>query len=86
MVEAIRKIKDSKLFVTGGGIFYWDKIAPLKVSCFIWRAMAGRILVADELLKRWFQIPSNICHLCNNELEMVDHVLIRCPFAVTALE
>lgn len=63
-VEVIKKNLDSKVTSTGGEKINWLKIVSLKVLCFIWREMSGRILVVEALSNRGIHIPSTRCHIC----------------------
>ncbi|CAI9271124.1 unnamed protein product [Lactuca saligna] len=85
-VEVVRKIIDLKLIATGGVNFMCNKITPLKVLCFVWRAVGGRILIVVELLRKRVQVPSISCHLCDSGMETADHVLINCRFAECVME
>ena len=60
-------------------IWRWD--APLKILCFLWLALSGRILTWDVLCKRGFSGP-NICLLCMEAAESVDHLFCQCTFSL----
>jgi len=59
---------------------------PLKVRCFSWRAMLGRIPFNELLASRGVNIPSTLWVLCNLENESVDHLLLHCNYAKTVQE
>lgn len=59
----------------------WSKIVPIKVSCFIWRALLGRIPSAEALIRRGIHLNSSICSLCNSNVECYNHILLGCGFA-----
>ncbi|KAG8045880.1 hypothetical protein GUJ93_ZPchr0008g13589 [Zizania palustris] len=57
----------------------WKCVAPLKVRCFLWLAMRGRIQVGEQLGKKmWAGNPH--CKLCH-QIESVDHLLFQCPLS-----
>ncbi|KAL7587442.1 hypothetical protein Lser_V15G40495 [Lactuca serriola] len=81
IVKIMRKLLESKLIPFKGPAIWWSKLIPLKVSGFIWRAVLGRIPVADTLATRGIIIPNNLCPLCNKETETVDHILVTCEYS-----
>lgn len=58
-----------------------DKAIPLKIKCFIWRAVSNRISVAANLEVRGIKVPSVTCPLCNKEKEASGDLLINCHVA-----
>ncbi|CAI9285088.1 unnamed protein product [Lactuca saligna] len=81
IVKIMRKLLESKLIPFKGLTIWWSKLIPLKVSGFIWRALLGRIPVADTLATRRIIIPNNLCPLCNKETKTVDHILVTCEYS-----
>ncbi|CAI9300834.1 unnamed protein product [Lactuca saligna] len=61
--------------------FQWLKEIPLKVSCFTWRAQAGRIPSVNELSKRGVYVESLTCQMCEEIEECLDHTLVACSYA-----
>lgn len=57
----------------------WRVKAPPKMKTFLWKAMAGVILVSERLVKRGVTMDAG-CKRCGRE-ENVDHVLLHCDFA-----
>jgi hypothetical protein len=51
-----------------------------RVSFFIWVAALGKILTAENLRKRHIILVSWCC-LCKMDGEIVDHLLLHCPFS-----
>ena len=50
-----------------------------KINIFFWLLLQDKILTQDNLAKRG-QILPNRCCLCMQDLEMVNHMFIHCPF------
>ncbi|XP_071694404.1 uncharacterized protein [Rutidosis leptorrhynchoides] len=55
-----------------------NNLVPKKVEVFIWRARKGRIPVHVELDKRWIDLHSVRCPLCDDDIESVDDSLFSC--------
>lgn len=81
LVSSMRKIIDSKFILYKGPVIRWTNLAPLKARCFVWRAMLGRIPVQSLLHERGVSSSSQICVLCGNENETVNHLFIHCAFS-----
>ncbi|XP_071728522.1 uncharacterized protein [Rutidosis leptorrhynchoides] len=58
-----------------------NKMVPLKIELFIWRARRHRIPVRVELDKREIDLGYIRCPICDDGLEDVDHALFKCKFA-----
>ena len=55
----------------------WKTGVQPKISLFTWEAIWGEILTCDQLQKRGFTL-ANRCHLCLEEEETMDHLLLHC--------
>ncbi|KAJ3693709.1 hypothetical protein LUZ60_009189 [Juncus effusus] len=72
--------------INPGVIIWWQKHlwkikTPSKVKLFLWLAIHGKILTADNLLKRGW--PSNpCCVMCLRAHETGSHLLSDCPYAM----
>ncbi|XP_071707923.1 uncharacterized protein [Rutidosis leptorrhynchoides] len=55
-----------------------NRLVPLKVAVFIWRARRNRLPVLSELDKRGIDLHSVLCPLCEEAVEKVDHALFSC--------
>ena len=64
----------------------WSKLVSLNVRCFIWRALARRIPVSSNLSIRGIAIESDLCTLCEAEIETEDHLLVKCKIAEEVCE
>ncbi|KAD6796752.1 hypothetical protein E3N88_07648 [Mikania micrantha] len=52
----------------------WSRWIPVKISCFLWRALQNRIPVARFLVARGVPLQYTACSKCHVEMEDVDHV------------
>ncbi|KAL7597976.1 hypothetical protein Lser_V15G26000 [Lactuca serriola] len=84
IVNALRQQIDSNPFPFDGAVISWSKSIPLKIRCFIWRAVLDRLPVAMNLARRGVSLESSTCPLCNNDQESRDHLLIKCEVATEA--
>jgi hypothetical protein len=60
--------------------FCWNHVVLPKAGCFAWLTIKHRILTSDRL-SRLHIAPSFNCLFCNECEEIVDHLLLTCPFA-----
>jgi hypothetical protein len=58
----------------------WGVHAPKRVSFFAWSAAWGRILTADNLMRRGYQLAGWCC-MCRQDGETINHLLIHCAKA-----
>jgi zinc-binding in reverse transcriptase len=57
----------------------WKIMAPLRVSFFTCLRLRNAILTVDNLKRRGWQMV-NICYMCYNEEETVQHLFSKCVF------
>ncbi len=58
----------------------WQIKIHLRIKIFLWLAARNRILTADLLAKKGWHRPS-ICLLCCGNVEDLEHLFFRCPYA-----
>ena len=58
----------------------WGVHAPRRVAFFVWSASWGRILTANNLMRRGYQLAGWCC-MCCRDGETINHLLIRCDLA-----
>jgi hypothetical protein len=63
-----------------GADLIWGSWAPLRVKLFLWLACRKRVWTADRRLRRRLDTHTS-CLLCDQENEMVDHILVSCSWA-----
>ena len=60
------------------GTTRWSTLVPEKVSIFIWRVVKERIPIRVLLDRCGIDIPSILCPLCEEVVENIYHILVRC--------
>ena len=80
-VAALRALIDQNPNLPSLRLIEWRKEVPMKVLCFAWRAMMGRIPTGEALSLRGCSVPSLVCSFCRTETENADHILVNCPLA-----
>lgn len=84
-VKNLTKLVDSKIAAPSNSVqINWSKAVPLKIRCFIWRAIPDRIPVLSNLETRGVILQSSMCPLCKEEKETGEHLLIKCKIAKEA--
>ncbi|XP_071714763.1 uncharacterized protein [Rutidosis leptorrhynchoides] len=58
-----------------------NRLVPLKVELFVWRARHNRLPTRVELDKHGIDLGSIRCPICDDGLEMVEHLIISCKVA-----
>ncbi|XP_071698905.1 uncharacterized protein [Rutidosis leptorrhynchoides] len=58
-----------------------NKLIPQEIAIFVWRVLRSRVPVRFELEKRGIEIDSNLCPMCDKDVESVEHVIISCKYA-----
>ncbi|KAI3700881.1 hypothetical protein L2E82_45522 [Cichorium intybus] len=81
-VAAVRNRIDGLVGSLAGMKFKWLKEVPLKVNCFIWRAIKGIIRSASALRNKGINVEELNCTYCNTEEEDANHMLIRGSLAI----
>ena len=79
-----RLLSSRNVISLGGTVGLWKAIwgleVPNKVKNFIWRANVNCLPTKLALKRKQIDI-SEICPICNDNVEDVIHILIKCPFA-----
>ena len=60
----------------------WKSRAPSWCRFFTWLALRDRCWTADQLARRWLP-HQDACPFCDQEDEIIDHILLTCVFART---
>ena len=63
-----------------GWKLFWKVKLPMKVLNFIWKLLHDSLPVFQKLRCRGIA-ASNVCLMCNEEEETVNHLFLQCPFA-----
>jgi hypothetical protein len=59
----------------------WGVRVPRRVAFFTWSAVWGRILTADNLMRRGYHLAGR-CYMCCCEGETIGHLLLHCSKAM----
>nr|GEX49506.1 hypothetical protein [Tanacetum cinerariifolium] len=80
-VKHIRELIDEKILraVTYVEETSWCKFVPRKVNVFIWRLKCGWIPIRSILDHIGIDLDSTLCPCCENAVETIDHIMVRCP-------
>ncbi|XP_020672051.1 uncharacterized protein LOC110092048 [Dendrobium catenatum] len=63
----------------------WHKNYSLKHSVYVWLALVGGLKTHDALRLRNIVVPE-LCSLCNNHPESVNHLFFECDYSFSVLE
>lgn len=78
----IQKMKNGH--ITNASSRFWKRLwmlkVPSKVKHFMWRAATGCLPTKFWLHQKHVDINVS-CHLCNQDPETIDHVLLKCLFS-----
>ncbi|XP_071729261.1 uncharacterized protein [Rutidosis leptorrhynchoides] len=58
-----------------------NKLLPKKIEVFVWRARKRILPTLIELNKRGIYLNSVRCAICDEDVECVDHSLLKCKLA-----
>nr|KYP34987.1 hypothetical protein KK1_044003 [Cajanus cajan] len=62
--------------------YLWSKLIPIKISCFVWRAILNRIPTKQNLLRRKIIEVSKVHYVwCGQTIESLSHLFFECAFA-----
>ncbi|CAL5041675.1 unnamed protein product [Urochloa decumbens] len=77
--SAYRALQSGSIPIHGVNLI-WNSWAPLKVKMFLWLAVHRRHWTAERRIRHGLQSHTN-CLLCDQELETIEHILVRCSYA-----
>lgn len=63
----------------------WDLHIPQKIKMHLWKTYKDYDPTYGNLLKRYLHSPDG-CPMCNDDLELVDHIFRFCPFTIQVLD
>jgi hypothetical protein len=59
----------------------WNKLVPIKVNIAMWRTENRRLPTRVNLDNRGIDLDSIRCHVCDNDLETEEHIIVKCDIA-----
>ena len=59
----------------------WSCRGPLKLKIFIWLALKHRLWTTDRRARHGLQLQADACHLCLQEVDAIEHILVQCVYA-----
>ena len=81
-VVSIRSAYEEMIAKNDGSIpFSWINLIPSKVNLTAWRVLCRRLPTCANLSKCGISIISDLCLLCDNEVETEDHLFLGCNFS-----
>ena len=79
-VKAMYKSFDTSLAVEFPYRLVWNPAVPPKIGVFAWETSWGKVLMIDQLKRRGLTLV-NRCVMCEEDEEIIDHLLIHCKCA-----
>ncbi|XP_076885788.1 uncharacterized protein LOC143535410 [Bidens hawaiensis] len=77
-VKGVRSYLDRQELPEGNIPTRWNKFVPRKVNIMIWRLLLDRLSTRFNLSRKGFDIPSILCPICLNSVEVLDHIFGGC--------
>nr|GEX95226.1 RNA-directed DNA polymerase, eukaryota, reverse transcriptase zinc-binding domain protein [Tanacetum cinerariifolium] len=59
----------------------WNKVLPLKININTWRVLNGRMATRVNLDRKGIDLNSLRCPICNDDIEIKEHVFVHCEIA-----
>ncbi|KAM0016914.1 putative reverse transcriptase zinc-binding domain-containing protein [Helianthus debilis subsp. tardiflorus] len=85
-VAAVRSWLTAVNMPTSGASFDWCKWVPSKCNIFMWRVVMNRIPTKQALSRRNIFVEDNLCVLCEDGEETVEHLFSACGVSTKAWE
>ncbi|GJW97900.1 RNA-directed DNA polymerase, eukaryota, reverse transcriptase zinc-binding domain protein [Tanacetum coccineum] len=80
-VASVRQLIDSCLSVGNPQATRWIQAIPIKVNVFLWRLFLNKLPSRVNLDKKCIDLDSLLCPVCNEDVEMVNHLFFSCDMA-----
>ncbi|KAF5754697.1 putative reverse transcriptase zinc-binding domain-containing protein [Helianthus annuus] len=80
-VASLKKLRQDNRFEPAPYVIKRNNWVPRKVDILAWRAELDRIPTRCALIRRNINVMSNLCPLCSEYPETVEHLFISCEFA-----
>ena len=84
-VKDLRQLIDSIVTTSSVNPTIWFRLVPIKFISVIWRVCIDCIPTATALIKQGMHMSNVSHHLCNNEIDESNHLLVGCPFVIEVM-
>ncbi|GKA45251.1 RNA-directed DNA polymerase, eukaryota, reverse transcriptase zinc-binding domain protein [Tanacetum coccineum] len=80
-VASVRSLVDDNTLNVDTYATKWNRYIPIKVNVFLWRLMLNKIPSRVNLDRKGIDVGSVLCPICQDDVEMVNHVFFSCDMA-----
>ncbi|GJV84453.1 RNA-directed DNA polymerase, eukaryota, reverse transcriptase zinc-binding domain protein [Tanacetum coccineum] len=80
-VASVRQLVDSSLLVVDQIATRWNRCVPIKVNIFLWRLSLNKLPSRVNLDRKYIDVGSVLCPICQDDVESVNHIFFSCEMA-----
>ncbi|GKD95008.1 RNA-directed DNA polymerase, eukaryota, reverse transcriptase zinc-binding domain protein, partial [Tanacetum coccineum] len=80
-VASVRQLVDSSLLVVDQIATRWNRCVPIKVNIFLWRLSLNKLPSRVNLDRKYIDVGSVLCPICQDDVESVNHTFFSCEMA-----
>ncbi|GKB78544.1 RNA-directed DNA polymerase, eukaryota, reverse transcriptase zinc-binding domain protein, partial [Tanacetum coccineum] len=80
-VALARHLIDSHILDVSPNATRWNQNIPIKVNVFLWRLSLNKLPSRVNLDKKYIDVDSILCPICNDDVESVNHHFFTCDMA-----
>nr|GEV07241.1 RNA-directed DNA polymerase, eukaryota [Tanacetum cinerariifolium] len=80
-VRGVRSLIDSCTLEVSPIFTRWNRSIPIKVNIFLWRLLLNKLPIRVNLDRRRIDVHSMLCPICQEVVEMVNHIFFSCEMA-----
>nr|KAJ0199817.1 hypothetical protein LSAT_V11C600332230 [Lactuca sativa] len=82
-VSSLQKYIDNRTLPRSDAVWNWNPLVPGKVNILAWRTSHKRLPCMENLYKIGIS-SSDLCQMCHEATESVDHIFVGCPISKEA--